>query len=67
MGRLIPGQDGFAAVAPAVVADAPAAAGGRAAQRPALARARLAWIGAYAVAGVLLFLCYLRVSWTQSI
>jgi len=31
------------------------------------ARARLAWIGAYVVAGVVLFLCYLRVSGTQSI
>jgi hypothetical protein len=30
-------------------------------------RARLAWIGAYLVAGVLLFLCYLRTSGTQSI
>jgi hypothetical protein len=29
-------------------------------------RPRLAWIGAYAAAGVVLFLCYLRVSGTQS-
>jgi hypothetical protein len=32
-----------------------------------VSRARLAWIGAYAVAAVVLFLCYLRVSGTQSI
>jgi len=35
--------------------------------RPWASRAALAWIGAYAVAGVVLFLCYLRVSGTQSI
>ena len=67
MGRLIPEQDGFAAGAPAVVVDAPVPARRRAAERPALARARLAWIGAYLGAGVVLFLCYLRVSGTQSI
>ena len=32
-----------------------------------MSRARLAWIGAYVVAGVVLFLCYLRVSGTQPI
>ncbi len=30
-------------------------------------RARLAWIGAYVAAGVVLFLCYLRVSGTQTV
>jgi hypothetical protein len=55
-----PGQQG-----PAAVADRPAARTDRAVQGPA--RARLAWIGAYAAAGVVLFLCYLRVSGTQII
>ena len=45
--------------------DAPAPDPGRPAGRPS--RARLAWIGAYVVAGVVLFLCYLRVSATQPI
>jgi hypothetical protein len=71
VGRLIPGQDGFAppAVVDTVVVDAPSAAGDRAAKRPApwASRARLAWIGAYALAGVVLFLCYLRVSGTQTV
>jgi hypothetical protein len=50
---------------PAALADRPAAGVGRAGQTAA--RARLAWIGAYVAAGVVLFLCYLRVSGTQSI
>jgi hypothetical protein len=45
------------------VVDQPAAGAARA----GAGRARLAWIGAYVVAGVVLFLCYLRVSATQSI
>jgi hypothetical protein len=54
--------------AAAAVADQPAADAGRPAQQPGwLSRARLAWIGAYLAAGVVLFLCYLRVSGTQSI
>ena len=54
--------------AAAAVADQPAADTGRPAQQPGwLGRARLAWIGAYLAAGVVLFLCYLRVSGTQSI
>jgi hypothetical protein len=32
-----------------------------------VSRARLAWIAAYAGAGIVLFLCYLRVSGTQSV
>jgi hypothetical protein len=75
VGRLIPGPDGSG---PAVVVDADpvdpvdplaAAAGSRAAEQPArwATRARLAWIGAYLGAGAVLFLCYLRVSGTQSI
>jgi len=60
-------------VAPAVV-DQPAAAdqpvpGAVGTGRPGgqrSVRGRLAWIGAYAAAGVVLFLCYLRVSGTQS-
>jgi hypothetical protein len=69
VGRLIPGQDEFAAGTPAVVVDARSAAGDRAAERPApgATRARLAWIGAYLGAGIVLFLCYLRVSGTQPI
>ena len=54
--------------ASAAIADQPAADTGRPAGRPGwLSRARLAWIGAYLGAGVVLFLCYLRVSGTQSI
>jgi hypothetical protein len=54
--------------AAAAVADQPAADTGRPAGQPGwLSRARLAWIGAYLAAGVVLFLCYLRVSGTQSI
>jgi hypothetical protein len=53
--------------AAAAVADQPAADTGRPAQQSGwLSRARLAWIGAYLAAGVVLFLCYLRVSGTQS-
>ena len=54
--------------ASAIVVDQPAADTGRPAGQPGwLSRARLAWIGAYLAAGVVLFLCYLRVSGTQSI
>ena len=50
------------------VADQPAADTSRPARQPGwLTQARLAWIGAYLGAGVVLFLCYLRVSGTQSI
>jgi len=49
---------------PAIVVDQPAADTGG---PGGASRARLAWIAAYAGAGVVLFLCYLRVSWTQSI
>ena len=49
---------------PALVVDQPAADTGGPA---GASRARLAWIAADAGAGVVLFLCYLRVSWTQSI
>ena len=52
----------------AVVVDEPAADAGHPDARPRwLSRTRLAWTGAYLVAGVLLFLCYLRTSGTQSI
>jgi hypothetical protein len=47
----------------AVISDQPAADVGRPGGQPS--RARLAWIGAYLGAGVVLFLCYLRVSGTQ--
>jgi hypothetical protein len=54
--------------AAAALADQPAADTGRPAGQPGwLSRARLAWIGAYLGAGVVLFVCYLRVSGTQSI
>ena len=59
MGRLRPAGE------PPVTLDAPAPEPGRPAGRRS--RARLAWIGAYVVAGVVLFLCYLRVSATQPI
>ena len=50
------------------VADQPAADTSRPAGQPGwLTRARLAWIGAYLGAGIVLFLCYLRVSGTQGI
>jgi hypothetical protein len=49
----------------ATVVDQPTVGTGRAGGERA--RARLAWIGAYAGAGIVLFLCYLRVSGTQSI
>ncbi|HTX29568.1 MAG TPA: hypothetical protein VME19_21395 [Streptosporangiaceae bacterium] len=58
---------------PGAVVDEPlsgAAGVGRAGERPGLAgwasRGRLAWIAAYAAAGVVLFACYLRVSATQA-
>ena len=47
----------------AIVVDQPAADTGR---PGGASRARLAWLVAYAGAAVVLFLCYLRVSWTQS-
>jgi hypothetical protein len=50
----------------AVITDQPAPDAGRPGGQPGWAsRARLAWIGAYLGAGVVLFLCYLRVSGTQ--
>jgi hypothetical protein len=53
---------------PATMVDEPAAGTGGPGERPGwLSRGRLVWIGAYLGAGVVLFLCYLRVSWTQSI
>jgi hypothetical protein len=54
--------------ASAAIADQPAADTRRPAGQPGwLSRARLAWTGAYLGAGIVLFLCYLRVSGTQSI
>jgi hypothetical protein len=54
--------------AAAALADQPAADTRRPAHQPGwLSRGRLAWIGAYLAAGVVLFLCYLRVSGTESI
>jgi hypothetical protein len=50
-----------------VVDEAAAGAGHPGARTGWLSQARLAWIGAYLVAGVVLFLCYLRTSGTQSI
>jgi hypothetical protein len=63
----LPGE-GLGQQGPAVVVDEPAADTGRPGEQPGwLSRARLAWIGAYLAAGIVLFLCYLRVSWTQPI
>jgi hypothetical protein len=63
-----PAAAGLGQQGPAVVVDEPAADTGRPGERPGwLSRARLAWIGAYLAAGIVLFLCYLRVSGTQSI
>ena len=57
-----------AAGLPAVVVDQPAVDPGGPGGQPGWAsRARLAWIGAYLSAGIVLFLCYLRVSGTQGI
>ncbi len=57
-----------AAGLPAIVVDQPATDTGHPGGQPGWAsRARLAWIAAYTLAGVVLFLCYLRVSGTQSI
>ena len=54
--------------AAAALADQPAADIRRPAHQPGwLSRGRLAWIGAYLAAGVVLFVCYLRVSGTESI
>src|ERR1700751_1962075 len=54
--------------ASAAIADQPAADTRRPAGQPGwLSRARLAWTGAYLGAGIVLFLCYLRVSGTQPI
>jgi len=56
-----------AAGLPAIVVDQPATDTGHPGGQPGWAsRARLAWIAAYTLAGVVLFLCYLRVSGTQS-
>jgi hypothetical protein len=59
-----PAAAGLGQPGPAAVAHRPAVAGRARKRAP---RARLAWIGAYAAAGVVLFLCYLRVSGTQTI
>ena len=57
-----------AAGSAATVADRPGADPDRPGEPPGWAsRARLAWIAAYTGAGIVLFLCYLRVSGTQSI
>ena len=56
-----------AAGPPAAVADRPVADPGRPGEPGWASRARLAWIAAYTGAGIVLFLCYLRVSGTQSI
>ena len=56
-----------AAGPPATVADRPVADPGRPGGPGWTSRARLAWIAAYTGAGIVLFLCYLRVSGTQSI
>ena len=54
--------------AAAAVADQPTVDPGGPGGQPGWAsRARLAWIGAYLSAGIVLFLCYLRVSGTQGI
>ncbi len=68
MGEQGPAAAGLGQQGPAVVVDEPAADTGRPGERQGwLSRARLAWIGAYLAAGIVLFLCYLRVSGTQSI
>ncbi|HEV3294463.1 MAG TPA: hypothetical protein VG123_36230, partial [Streptosporangiaceae bacterium] len=56
-----------AAGPPATVADRPVADPGRPGEPGWASRARLAWIAGYTGAGIVLFLCYLRVSGTQSI
>jgi multisubunit Na+/H+ antiporter MnhC subunit len=55
------------AVANTAVADQPAAEYARPHGQRWLSRDRLAWIGAYLAAAIVLFLCYLRVSGTQSV
>ena len=63
-----PAAAGLGPQGPAIVVDEPAADTGRPGERAGwLTQARLAWIGAYLAAGIVLFLCYLRVSGTQSI
>lgn len=63
-----PAGEGLGQQGPAVVVDEPAADTGPPGGQPGwLSQARLAWIGAYLAAGIVLFLCYLRVSGTQSI
>jgi hypothetical protein len=59
---------------PGAVVDKPPPDGSRAGGRGAdlgragwASRGRLAWIAAYAIAGIVLFLCYLRVSATQAV
>jgi hypothetical protein len=53
----------------AVVAEPPPGRSAAAGRPPAgwASRRRLAWVAAYAIAGVVLFLCYLRVSATQTV
>jgi hypothetical protein len=53
--------------AAAAVADQPAADYARPRGPRWLSRDRLAWVGAYLAAAIVLFLCYLRVSGTQSV
>ena len=63
-----PAAAGLGPQGPAIVVDEPAADTGPPGGQPGwLSQARLAWIGAYLAAGIVLFLCYLRVSGTQSI
>ena len=63
-----PAGEGLGQQGPAVVVDEPAADTGPPGGQPGRhSQARLAWIGAYLAAGIVLFLCYLRVSGTQSI
>jgi hypothetical protein len=62
-----PASQWSAAGPPATVADRPVAQPGRPGEPGWASRARLAWIAACTGAGIVLFLCYLRVSGTQSI
>jgi hypothetical protein len=72
----VTGEDSGAPGRPGALVDGPlpggpskSRAGDPAGDRPSrlgwVSRGRLAWVAAYAVAGVVLFLCYLRVSATQ--
>ena len=63
-----PAGEGLGQQGPAVVVDEPAADTGPPGGQPGRhSQAPLAWVGAYLAAGIVLFLCYLRVSGTQSI